>query len=112
MARRLFDNLLESGIAGQRKKKRAISLPVSIGIHVAVLSAVVLIPILMSSRDLPEPALGAVSAFFVEPAPPPPPPPPPPPAAAKPKEATAPKVEQPKPVVQEEPKFTAPVETP
>src|SRR6185295_3230773 len=48
MARRLFDNLLESGIAGQRKKKRAVSLPVSIGIHVAVLSAVILIPILLS----------------------------------------------------------------
>ena len=112
MARRLFDNLLESGGAGQRKKKRAVSLPVSIGIHVAVLSAVILIPILMSSRELPEPALGAVSAFFVEPAPPPPPPPPPPPAASKPKTVTAPKVEQPQPVVEEEPKFTAPVETP
>ena len=112
MARRLFDNLLESGFSGQRKPKRAISLPVSIGIHVAVLSAVILIPILLSDRDLPEPALGAVSAFFVEPAPPPPPPPPPPPAAAKPKVETAPKVEQPKPVKVEEPKFTAPVETP
>ena len=112
MARRLFDNLLESGIAGQRKKKRAVSLPVSIAIHLTVLSAVILIPILLSGRDLPEPALGAVSAFFVEPAPPPPPPPPPPPAAAKPKAVTAPKVEQPKPVPQEVPKFTAPVETP
>ena len=113
MARRLFDNLLESGIAGQRKKKRVVSLPVSIGIHVAVLSAVILVPILMSNRDLPEPALGAVSAFFVEPAPPPPPPPPPPPAAAKPKaEVTPPKVEQPKPVQVQQPKFTAPIETP
>jgi protein TonB len=113
MARRLFDNLLESGIAGRRTKKRAVSLPVSIGIHVAVLTAVILIPILLSGRELPEPALGAVSAFFVEPAPPPPPPPPPPPAAAKPKEVTAPKVVQPKPTpMPEEPKFTAPVETP
>ena len=113
MARRLFDNLLDSGFAGQRKKKRAVSLPVSIGIHVAVLTAVILVPILMSGRELPEPALGAVSAFFVEPAPPPPPPPPPPPAAAKPKEATAPKVvEKPKVVPVEQPKFTAPVETP
>jgi protein TonB len=112
MARRLFDNLLDSGFAGRREKKRAISLPVSIGIHVTVLTAVILIPILLSGRDLPEPALGAVSAFFVEPAPPPPPPPPPPPAAAKPKAVTAPKVEQPKPTPVEEPKFTAPVETP
>jgi len=112
MARRLFDNLLESGFAGRREKKRAISLPVSIGIHVTVLTAVILIPILLSGRDLPEPALGAVSAFFVEPAPPPPPPPPPPPAAAKPKAVTPPKVEQPKPTPVEEPKFTAPVETP
>jgi protein TonB len=112
MARRLFDNLLESGIAGRRTKKRAVSLPVSIGIHVTVLTAVILIPILLSGRDLPEPALGAVSAFFVEPAPPPPPPPPPPPAAAKPKAATQPKVEQPKPVQVEQPKFTAPIETP
>ena len=113
MARRLFDNLLDSGFAGRREKKRAISLPVSIGIHVAVLTAVILVPILLSGRDLPEPALGAVSAFFVEPAPPPPPPPPPPPAAAKPKEVTPPKViEKPKVVPVEEPKFAAPVETP
>jgi periplasmic protein TonB len=112
MARRLFDNLLESGLAGRRTKKRAISLPVSIGIHVTVLTAVILVPILLSGRDLPEPALGAVSAFFVEPAPPPPPPPPPPPAAAKPKEVTPPKVVQPTPAPVEEPKFTAPVETP
>jgi periplasmic protein TonB len=113
MARRLFDNLLDSGFAGRRTKKRAVSLPVSIGIHVAVLTAVILIPILLSGRELPEPALGAVSAFFVEPAPPPPPPPPPPPAAAaKPKAVTPPKVEQPKPTPVEEPKFTAPIETP
>ena len=113
MARRLFDNLLDSGFAGRRTKKRAVSLPVSIGIHVAVLTAVILIPILLSGRELPEPALGAVSAFFVEPAPPPPPPPPPPPAAAKPKaEVTPPKVVQPKPTPVEQPKFTAPVETP
>lgn len=113
MARRLFDNLLDSGFAGRRTKKRAVSLPVSIGIHVAVLTAVILVPILMSAKDLPEPALGAVSAFFVEPAPPPPPPPPPPPAAAKPKEATPPKVvEKPKVVPVEQPKFTAPIETP
>jgi len=113
MARRLFDNLLESGVAGRRTKKRAVSLPVSIGIHVAVLTAVILVPILLSGRELPEPALGAVSAFFVEPAPPPPPPPPPPPAAAKPKaEVTPPKVVQPKPTPVEQPKFTAPIETP
>jgi protein TonB len=113
MARRLFDNLLDSGFAGRRTKKRALSLPVSIGIHVAVLTAVILVPILLSGRDLPEPALPAVSAFFVEPAPPPPPPPPPPPAAAvKPKAVTPPKVEQPKPTPVEEPKFTAPIETP
>ena len=113
MARRLFDNLLDSGFAGRREKKRAISLPVSIGIHVTVLTAVILLPILLSDRELPEPALGAVSAFFVEPAPPPPPPPPPPPAAAKPKAVvTPPKVEPVKPTPVEQPKFTAPIETP
>jgi protein TonB len=114
--RRFFDQLLVSAAPGQ-KPKRAISVPVSIAIHVVVLTAVIVLP-LMSMGDLPEPMKSsAVHAFFVEPAaaPPPPPPPPPPAAAAAPKPVTQPKIEKPKiepPTQVETPKFTAPIETP
>jgi periplasmic protein TonB len=110
MPYKFFDNLLESRSGG--KTKRKLTLPVSIGIHVLVLGAVLLVPLLTFS-ELPEPVMSsAIRAYLVEAAPPPPPPPPPPPAAASaPKTVTTPKVEQPKPVV-DEPKFTAPIETP
>ena len=110
MPYKFFDNLLESRRAEDEAEAH---LPVSIGIHVVVLAAVLVVP-LFTFDDLPGPydeqrnprlPRGAGAA------PPPPPPPPPPPAAAAPKAVTPPKVEQPKPVV-EEPKFTAPVETP
>jgi protein TonB len=87
------------------------TLPVSIAVHVVVLAAVVVVP-LMSWGELPEPDQGAVRAFFVESAPAPPPPPPPP---APPKAAMKPRVERPQMKVQtptEVPKFTAPVEVP
>jgi hypothetical protein len=96
MPYKFFDNLLESKSAG--KTKRKLTLPVSIGIHILVLGAVLLVPLLTFS-DLPEPVMSsAIRAYLVEAAPPPPPPPPPPPAAASaPKTVTTPKVEQPKP---------------
>jgi protein TonB len=71
------------------------------------LLVVIVVP-LLTSEELPEPT-SAVRAFFVEPAAPPPPPPPPPPPA--PKAQVTPKV-QPKPIIQEAPKFTAPVQVP
>ena len=109
MPYKFFDNLLESKSGGRTKRK--LTLPVSIGIHVVVLAAVLLVPLLTFS-ELPDPVMSsAIRAYLVEAAPPPPPPPPPPPAASAPKPVTQPKVEQPKPVV-EEPKFTAPIEIP
>ena len=112
MAYKFFDTLLDSQAKGAGRTKRKLTLPVSIGIHVVVLAVVLLLPLLTFS-DLPEPVMSsAIRAYLVEAAPPPPPPPPPPPAAASaPKTVTTPKVVQPKPVT-EEPKFTAPIETP
>src|SRR5207237_10806184 len=111
MAYKFFDTLLDSGSKGARRTKRKLTLPVSIAIHVVVLAAVFVVP-LLSFNDLPEPVMSnAIRAFLVEAAPAPPPPPPPPPAASAPRPMTQPKVVQPKPVV-EQPKFTAPIETP
>jgi protein TonB len=109
MTYKFFDTLLDSGKGIRRKRK--LTLPVSIGIHAVVLGAVVVVP-LLSFNDLPDPVMnGAIRAFMVEAAaPPPPPPPPPPPAAAAPRPMTQPKIVQPKPM--EEPKFTAPIEVP
>ncbi|HUG55369.1 MAG TPA: energy transducer TonB [Vicinamibacteria bacterium] len=109
MAYSFFDSLLDTG-KGAARSKRKLTLPVSIAIHLVVIVAVLVVP-LMSFNDLPEPVMnGAIRAYLVNAAPPPPPPPPPPPAAAAPRPVTKPRVEQPRPVVQE-PSFTAPVET-
>jgi periplasmic protein TonB len=111
MAGKFFEQLLDSSPQKGPKAKRRMTLPVSIAIHVVVLAAVVIIP-MMSFGELPEPDQGAVRAFFVESAPAPPPPPPPP---APPKAAAVPRVEKPKVKVEtptEVPKFTAPIETP
>jgi protein TonB len=112
MAGRFFEQLLDSNWQKDPKAKRGLTLPVSIAIHVVVLAAVVVLP-LMSWGELPEPDKGAVRAFFVEsaPAPPPPPPPPAPPKAA----AMKPRVERPQVKMEtptEAPKFTAPIEVP
>jgi protein TonB len=106
MQQRLFEDLIESDVVAH-KTKQSYTLPVSLAIHAVVLLFVIVVP-LLTSEELPEPT-SAVRAFFVEPAAPPPPPPPPPPPA--PKAPVTPKV-QPKPVIQEEPKFRAPVEVP
>ncbi len=107
MARKFFDQLIVSGT--KEKTKRKLTLPVSIGIHVVVLASIIVLP-LLTPADLPEPAYGAVKAFFVEAAPPPPPPPPAAPQASKPRPVTETKVEQPRVVPQVTPKFVAPVE--
>jgi len=107
MTGNFFDHLLYSSGKTQSRPKRKLTLPVSIAIHAVVLAAVVILP-LMTWEELPEPANGAVKAFFVEPAPPPPPPPPPP---AAPKAAMAPKVDAPK-IPKPTPEFTAPVDVP
>ena len=77
--RRLFEDLVDSDVK-KHTTGQSYTLPVSIAIHVVVLIAVVVVP-LLTSAELPEPA-AAVKAFFVDPqAAPPPPPPPPPPGA-------------------------------
>ena len=109
MNRRFFDDLLDSSTRRTKEGKRKLTLPVSIAVHAVLLFAVVVVPYLRYN-ELPEPALGTVRAFFVESeaAPPPPPPPPAAPKAA----VAAPKISQPKPVIQEQPQFTAPIEVP
>ena len=107
MDRGFFDNLLDSSLRRQKEGKRALTLPASIAMHGVILFAVVVVPFL-SYNELPEPALGTVRAFFVEPTTAPAPPPPPPPAA--PKAIAAPKVSRPRPVTQ--PQFVAPVDVP
>ena len=68
MARKFFDNLLDSGTPDPDEKKgrrRALTLPVSIAIHVVVLIALVVVP-LLSLNELPEPVGdNTVRAFFV-----------------------------------------------
>ena len=110
MAYKFFDTLLDS--KGARRPRRKLTLPVSIAVHVLILGAVIVVP-LFHYNELPEPVMnGAIRAFLVEAAPPPPPPPPPPAAAmSAPRTVTAPKIVEPKPVT-DEPKFTAPIETP
>jgi protein TonB len=106
MQQRLFEDLIESDVVAH-KTKQSYTLPVSLVLHAIALVFIVIVP-LLTSQELPEPT-SAVKAFFVEPAAPPPPPPPPPPPA--PKAAVVPKT-APKPVLNEPPKFTAPVEVP
>jgi protein TonB len=110
MNRRFFDNLLDSSTRRNRKGRRKLTLPVSIAVHAVILTAVIVVPYLRYN-ELPEPALGTVHAFFIEPAGGPPPPPPPPAAAPK-APVAAPKISKPKPVVQETPKFVAPIDVP
>jgi len=111
MNRRFLEDLIESGTRRNKEGKRRLTLPVSIAVHVILLFAIVIVPYLRYS-EMPELAEGTVRAFFVEPAAGPPPPPPPPAAAAPKPATTAPKISKPRPVIQEAPKFTAPVEVP
>ena len=107
-----FDQLVFSGVKKHRGRVRALLLPATLALHVVVLAAVVLVP-LLTPQDLPKPTTaGGILAFFVEPAaaPPPPPPPPAPPKAAAVAVPKPTKVEAPRPVVA--PRFVAPIEIP
>jgi protein TonB len=102
---RLFEDLIESATTSHKSQKGKI-LPVSLALHMLALMFIVIVPILQPA-ELPEPT-SVVKAFFVEPAAAPPPPPPPPPPA--PRAAVSKPI--PKPVLDEAPKFTAPVAVP
>ncbi len=104
--RRLFEDLIESDTVAHRGKK-GYTLPVSVAIHVTLLLALIVVPIL-TSAELPDTST-ALRAFLVEPAPAPPPPPPPPPPA--PKAASVQRV-APRPVQAAQTSFTAPVDIP
>lgn len=106
MERRLFEDLIESDVVAHKTEQSKI-LPVSGALHGIALILILVVPLLQPA-DLPEPA-AAVRAFFVEPISAPAPPPPPPPPA--PKRDNTPKP-IPKPVMNESPKFTAPVDIP
>lgn len=74
---------LDELMSDVRRRRGPVGTAVSVLAHVALLGVVIAVPLLMDS-PLPEPAGGAVQAFFATPlelAPPPPPPPPPAPAA-------------------------------
>ena len=105
MQKRLFEDLIDSDRVAHRTQ-RSKTMPVSLVLHLIVVTLIVLVP-LLASDQIPEPA-SAVKAFFVEPLAAPPPPPPPPPPAAR--AAIAPRV-APKPNVQNN-AFVAPVEVP
>lgn len=62
------------------RRQQVFTLAASIAAHVAVVGALLILPLLYFSDQLPEPP--DMLAFVVASAPPPPPPPPPPPAAA------------------------------
>ena len=111
MEQRLFEDLVDSDVKAHRTGQ-GLTVPVSVAVHVVLIGLVVVVPILYS-EDFPEPAATAVIAFFEPPAPPPPPPPPPPPKAKPKRKRPRPKIKpKPQAVVQEAPKFTAPVEVP
>jgi protein TonB len=87
----------------QPQRRRLLTAPMSIALHLAALAALVLVPV-MSSSELPQPSTG-LRAFLVEPpqvaAPPPPPPPAPAVSAA-----------QPTPAPPTDASFVAPVSVP
>jgi periplasmic protein TonB len=103
MEQRLFEDLIDSDTVKHRTRQTAV-LPVSIAIHVIIVSLIIIVPIL-TSQELPD-ATSVVRAFFVEPSAPPPPPPPPPPPAARP--TVVPRVVQNTPVTAST--FVAPVD--
>jgi protein TonB len=102
-ANAMFEALVVTRPSRTQRRRRTLTLPISIAVHAVVFSAVVMIPVL-TSDGLPDPSGSAVRAFFAEPVTPPPPPPPP---------AKAPTARvEPKPVVTPATPFTSPVETP
>jgi periplasmic protein TonB len=71
------ESLIESGGKAQ-PTKRWLTFPISLIVHVLIIGAVVVVPLMMASSNLPE--LKVTNVFMVTT---PPPPPPPPPAAKK-----------------------------
>ena len=110
MERRLFEDLVDSDVKAHTTAQK-LTVPMSVAVHVVLIGLAIVVPILYS-EDFPEPAATAIVTFFEPPAPPPPPPPPPPPKPKR-RKKPRPKIRpKPKPVVQEAPKFTAPVVVP
>jgi len=99
---------LDELVSDVRRRRGPVGTVASFLAHGALAAVVIAVPLLRDA-PLPEPAGGAVQAFFATPlelAPPPPPPPPPPATAARPAvKIQAPPVEQPS-------GFVAPIETP
>ncbi len=108
-ARFTLDSLVLSGPAASRRSRTLGPGALSLLAHVAVVSAIVVLPLVVGEDVLPATS-DAVRAFFVPPPDValPPPPPPPPPAGARPVVKTAPAA--PRPL--EEARFVAPVEVP
>jgi protein TonB len=105
MEQRLFEDLIDSDVVKHRTRQ-GMTLPVSIGVHLIVVTLMIVVPIL-TSQELPDPT-SVVRAFFVEPSAPAAPPPPPPPPAARPVV-----VNRVVPAASTDPgRFTAPVEIP
>jgi protein TonB len=102
---RLFEDLIESDVVAHKSQKGK-TLPISLALHALALLLIIIVPILQPA-ELPEPT-SVVKAFFVEPVAAPPPPPPPPPPA--PRAAMAKPI--PRPIIEEAPRFTAPVVVP
>jgi periplasmic protein TonB len=99
----MFETLSLRQLSGGQKRRRKLTLPLSVAAHAVALSAVVLLP-LLSAELPPDPTGSAVHAFFVVPVAPPPAPPPP---------AKAPSAHvAPKPVSPPTKAFVSPVETP
>jgi protein TonB len=103
-----LDSLVESGPRELRVSRRLSPAVLSIAIHLLVVAAIVIVPLVVGDQVLPA-TTDAVRAFFVSPPDValPPPPPPPPPAGARALKA-APAVPQPS----SEAKFVAPIEVP
>ena len=103
MPKEMMKFLVDSSQQQRSMGRSTASFMTSFFIQTAILSALIIIP-LLASDALPTPQ-GIMT--FMAAAPPPPPPPPPPPAVKKRRRPTAPK-----PVLSSTPKFVAPVEIP
>lgn len=99
-------NLFSPDLATTPVRRRVSLLPLSIGVHVVVIAAVIIVP-LFADADLPEPARPAGLAYVDVALPPPPPPPSPaPPRPAGPQPSVSPNkapLEAPAEIVAEKP---------
>ena len=104
-----LDALVFSGPRGRRATRAVRPGLLSLAVHLIVVAAIVVLPLVLGEDVLPATS-DAVRAFFVPPPDValPPPPPPPPPAGVRSAVKTAPAAPRP----QEEAKFVAPIEVP